>query len=715
MKRIIINYRVVGCRAFMLTSIVLGFWSCKQPKYPGPLSAKESIEAMKIHPDFEVQIYATEPFVKDPVAMTFDEKGNAYVVEMADYPFSDMEPNPPGKGNGRIVYLKDNDKDGVVDESVVFIEGISEMTSVMPWKKGLLVTAAPDILYLEDTDGDGTADHKEVLYTGFFTNNSEAQITNLTFAIDNWIYASNHGQAGEITSTRQADASPLSIGGSDFRFRLDKELFEKETAPAQFGQTLNDWGHRFMTQNTLHIQQAVMPGRYMHRHAFLPSTRGVENISDHELRMYQVTPAPYWRAERSRRRQAQYDEQGKGQVEHAEGHFTGASGGTVYGGDAFPASFYGNVFTGEVAGNLVHRDVLTAHKTSPKYIASRAAEEKESEFITSKDSWFRPTNFSVGPDGNLYMVDMYRQHIETPMSIPEDLTAEMDYKQGMDMGRIYRIVPKEKKNLDTSITSKEQKTNADYVALLSHESQWWRLLAQRKLVESQDKNVIPSVVALFNNSADARFRLHALYTLDGLDGLSNELVKKAVVDSHEGVREHGAILSERFPENKQLLVKLIDDQSPRVAFQATLSLGQFTDSFVTEQLAKVAESHVSDPWFRMAVLSANNGASYDLLAALRQRNSFFAAYSDDKGVLITDLAFALTRKDQDGDKLINDLAVIAKEKSEAKWLMSAVEGVAKASGTKGVQNQNFKAALNSVMETTADDSVKTKISELLKK
>src|SRR5690606_3711667 len=471
---------------------------------------------MKVHPDFEVQIYATEPFVKDPIAMTFDEKGNAYVVEMADYPFSDMEPNPPGKGNGRIVYLKDNDNDGVVDESIVFVEGISEMTSVMAWKNGLLVTAAPDIFYLEDTDGDGKSDHKEVLYTGFFTNNSEAQITNLTYAIDNWIYASNHGQAGEITSTRQADAPALSVGGSDFRFRLDKQLFERETAPAQFGQTLNDWGHRFMTQNTLHIQQAVMPGRYMHRHEFLPSKKGVENISDHELRMYQVTPAPYWRAERSRRRQEAYDEQGKGQVEHAEGHFTGASGGTVYGGDAFPEGFYGNIFTGEVAGNLVHRDVIVPHKTSPKYVASRAAEEKESEFITSTDSWFRPTSFAVSPDGNLYMVDMYRQHIETPMSIPQDLVAEMDYKQGMDMGRIYRIVPKKKKNLDLSLTSKENRTTADYVKLIANESQWWRLQVQRKLIESEDKSVVPAVVDLFNNSNDPRYRLHALYTLEGL-------------------------------------------------------------------------------------------------------------------------------------------------------------------------------------------------------
>lgn len=707
------KYQVVGYRAFMVTSLLFGFWSCKQPKYPGPKTAEESIAAMTVHPDFEVQIYATEPFVKDPVAMTFDEKGNAYVVEMADYPFSDMEPNPPGKGNGRIVYLKDNDKDGVVDESVVFIEGISEMTSVMAWKKGVLVTAAPDIFYLEDTNGDGTADHKEVLYTGFFTNNSEAQITNLTFAIDNWIYASNHGQAGEITSTRQADAPALSVGGADFRFRLDKELYEKETAPAQFGQTLNDWGHRFMTQNTVHIQQAVIPGRYMYRHAFLPSTRGVENISDHDLRMYQVTPAPYWRAERSRRRQETYDQQGKGQIEHPDKHFTGASGGTVYGGDAFPDGFYGNIFTGEVAGNLVHRDVLTAHKTSPKYVASRANEEKESEFITSTDSWFRPTSFAVSPDGNLYMVDMYRQHIETPMSIPEDLVAEMDYKQGMDMGRIYRIVPKNKKNLDRTLTDKENKTTADYVKLLAHESQWWRLQAQRKLVEAQDKSVIPSVAELFNNSADARFRLHALYTLEGLGALTSDIVKKALADKHEGVREHAAILAERFPENKQLLVSLLDDQAPRVAFQATLSLGQFNDLFVTDQLAKVAEKNVSDPWFRMAVLSANNGASYELLKSLN-KISFFASYADEKGQLINDLAFILTRKDQGADKLLNDIAGLAKSKGESKWLLGALEGVQKASGDKGVQNQAVKSSLKTIMDTSTDESVKSKLSELLK-
>src|SRR5690606_3767484 len=126
----------------------------------------------------------------------------------------------------------------------------------------------------------------------------------------------------------------------------------------------------------------------------------------------------------------------------------------------------------------------------------------------------------------------------------------------MDMGRIYRIVSKKKKNTDRSLTFKEIKTTSDYVKLLTHESQWWRLQAQRKLIESQDKSIIPSVVELFNTNGDARFRLHALYTLEGLGALDSELIKKAIADAHEGVREHGAILAERFPDNKQLLVNL---------------------------------------------------------------------------------------------------------------------------------------------------------------
>src|SRR3546814_13396815 len=107
--------------------------------------------------------------------------------------------------------------------------------------------------------------------------------------------------SSDVCSSDLPDAPPVSLSGSDFRFRLGRGVFEAETGSAQFGQTFDDWGHRFMTQNTIHLQQAVIPGRYLHRHPYLPSDRAVVDISDHGLRMFQQTPAPYWRAERTRR------------------------------------------------------------------------------------------------------------------------------------------------------------------------------------------------------------------------------------------------------------------------------------------------------------------------------------------------------------------------------------------------------------------------------
>ena len=152
---------------------------------------------------------------------------------------------------------------------------------------------------------------------------------------------------------------------------MDRGQFELETGPTQFGQTIDDWGHRFLTENSIHIQQSVIPWRYVHRHPYLPFNKAVANISDHDPLMYNVTSPPYWRVERTKRRNQAFQENHLDQVEYAQGHFTAASGGTVYAGDAFPEKYYGNVFIGDVSGNLVHRDVLTAIADSVTFVAKR--------------------------------------------------------------------------------------------------------------------------------------------------------------------------------------------------------------------------------------------------------------------------------------------------------------------------------------------------------
>src|SRR5690606_14429827 len=286
----------------------------------------------------------------------------------------------------------------------------------------------------------------------------------------------------------------------------------------------------------------------------------------------------------------------------------------------------------------VHRDVLMPHETSPHYIAKRAPQERSKEFLASTDPWFRPSNFTVGPDGMLYVIDMYRQHIETPVAIRDDLKEDMDFMRGRDMGRIYRIVPKGKKQSQAVSAPDGERQSSTYVDLLSHPNQWWRLQAQRILLERQARSTIPNVEELFNSSGDARVRLHALYVLEGLNALKADMVIKAMNDPEPGVREHGAILTERFPESMNPLISLTDDVSPRVRFQATLSLGEFRSDQAAPALVRVIEKYVDDRWFRTAVLSSDPGTSLEFVTHLTN-STFFAKNDEGRNAFIHDLAY----------------------------------------------------------------------------
>ena len=602
-------------------------------RYPGPLSPEESMKKLNVAPGYKVSLFASEPHVFDPVSLEFDEEGNAYVIEMPDYPY-EVE---PGKGHGRIRILKDTDSDGKIDQSIIFAENVTEATSMLPWKGGLIVTAAPNIIYLKDTNGDGKSDIREILFSGFFQNNSEAQVTSLKLGIDNWIYANNRGQSGKVVFSKTPDAKPVEVRGADFRFRLDRDVFELETGPGQFGQTINDWGHRFFTENSIHIQQAVIPWRYTHRHAFMPTSKFNVTITDHEEIMFQEIPPAYWRSERSARRNRVFKEANLNRIEWVEDRFSGASGGTIYNGDALPKEFYGNVFTTDVSGSLIHRDVLSQSDTNPVMLAKRTDSEKNREFIYSTDTWFRPVTFSVGPDGYLYILDYYRQHIETPVSIPDDLKAEMDFMAGSDMGRIYRLLPENVSYQGVKVELKKA-TGLQLVDYLSHKNGWYRSTAQRLLLERQDKTVVPAVKSLFSNSPDPRTRLHALYVLEGLNALNEEIVKQSLLDSESGVRENGIILAERYSKMVKLLIPMVNDPSKRVSLQAALSLGQFEGKNVIAALAEVITQYGQNDWFRSAVLSSEAGSSVEILNSLIKDKTFFIKGESWKLSFIQDLS-----------------------------------------------------------------------------
>lgn len=707
MKKLITDSNMKNRRIFLAIGMAL-LAACNEPRYKGPLSPEESIKTFDVAEGFKVEVFAAEPYVKDPVEMVFDEEGNCFVMEMGDYPYKPEK----GRGTGKIRQLKDMNGDGRIDSAIVFAEGLPSGTSMLPWQQGLLVTAAPDILFMKDTDGDGRADSTEVLFTGFFEDNSEAQITSLRYGVDNWIYANNNGQKGLVKFLRKPDAPPVAVGGGDFRFRLDKGLFEVESGVGQFGLAMDDYGHRFFTQNTLHIQTAPIPWRYLHRHDYLPAYRGVANIYKDTPVVYQASKTPYWRQERTDRRQKAYDEQGLGRKEYAREHFTGASGGTDYNGAGFPQEYYGSVFTAEVACNLVHRDQIDTLHNGPFFAARRPAKELKREFIAASDPWFRPVNLANAPDGWLYLIDMYRQHIETPVSIPEDLKTDMDFMLGNQYGRIYRIVPTGAAVQHNVKPGLRGKTTEELVALLGNGSRWWRMNAQRLLVERKDAAAIPMLNALYTSAnASEKARLHALYTLEGLDALNSGLVKQALNDPAPGIREHAAILAERYPDCLPGLLKLSEDTVPLVAFQATLSLGQFPVDKTSGALAAVLEKHAKDKWFQSAILSSPAGISMQFLTHLQTAGALDKEGRSDKGGYLTTFAHAVAARNTAGEvSRLLALAPQLNEKYQAAILGGVTTGL-KATKNKTAPDAAFETAL-AALEKSADGKVKAAAEKL---
>ena len=242
-----------------LCAILLLLISCDRNRKQAEQRAytpQESLAAIKVSEDFKVELFLTEPQVNSPVEMVFDENGRIYVAEMLDYP----DDPPPGKpARSRIKMLEDNDGDGKYERAVVFADQVLQVSGLLPWKGGLLVTAAPDIFWMKDNDGDGKADVRKVLYTGFPKVNPEHRITNLRYGIDNWIYAANHGNDGKITSPDHPKREPLLIRGADFRFDPVREIAETSSGTAQYGLTFDQWGNEFITENTIHIRNVILP------------------------------------------------------------------------------------------------------------------------------------------------------------------------------------------------------------------------------------------------------------------------------------------------------------------------------------------------------------------------------------------------------------------------------------------------------------------------
>lgn len=582
------------------------------------LTPEDSLRAIHLSDDFHAELVAAEPEVMSPVDMAFDENGRLFVAEMLDYPYDP----PPGKpARSRISVLKYNKGEGKFHRASVYADNLLAVSGIMPWKGGLIVTSAPDILYLKDTKGDGKADVRQVLYSGFARTDQEDRITNPILGVDNWVYCSNDGENGLISTAGQPEVPPVLVRGRDFRFDPISGKAEAASGPAQFGSTFDDFGNRFITQNTIHIRHVVIPMRYLVRAPLLEVTAVAQDISDHgrpSARMYPLTQPQEWRKERTQLRQQRYDENKLNKVEELAGWFTAASGGTIYNGDAWPKPYVGSVFTGDVSGNLVHRDLILPD--GPTFRAHRAKDNIE--FLASTDIWFRPCHFANAPDGNLYLSDIYRQVIETPASIPDEIRKKLNFTAGDTMGRIYRIVsnhPLRRGDLSPQLGSA---SSSELVRLLDSSNGWHRWTAHRLLLQRQDHAIIPDLKTTARAGTSPEGRVHALWLLQAYSALDPSQVAAALKDPDWRIRQNALQLSEPFlPQSKQLgraVLAAAADTDPHVQFQAALTLGYLKDPGMLKALAELAHDHAADPWFRVAILSSvEDSASpfYHLLLA----------------------------------------------------------------------------------------------------
>lgn len=658
-----------------------------------PTDSKEAAKTFHVLDGFEMQLIAVEPLVTDPVAITYDEDGRAYVCEMNDYPYTDKSAHKPSQENptdaniGKVRLLTDTDGDGVFDKASVFAEGLSWPTGAACWKGGIFVTATPDVWYLKDTNGDGVADVRKKVFTGLKKLNVQAVMNNPIWGLDHRIYIAGGTNGGEIRRAEGSedvmplpkDSKPLPIKRNDFSFDPSTGDVRLESGGARFGNTFDDWGNRFLCNIRNPCQHVVIPHRYLERNPYVSIPSPLNDCAEagDQLPVYRTSPVEPWRDFRAQRWSSEGSHLPKSELVGA-GVVTSSAGITIYRGDAYPKEYRDFAFVADVAGNLFYRMKLV-----PDGVTFKAVQvDGTKNFCTSDDVWFRPVNFTNAPDGCLHVCDMYREVIEHPWSIPDDIHAGIDLLKGRDRGRIWRLAPKQPRaEGGERRVSLMKATTPELVALLDHPNGWHRETAQRLLFERQDEAAVEPLKRLVNEAKTPQGKVHALWSLrDHLEQHEKAiLAEKVFYNSSQAARGPIGWLLE------DALVHSADQQNVFLQSAVLKALGEMESvepsqmpliialsdlpqlSQAQDVLPRLAETAALDSWLHpilggLAIKDADSRLIFSLADIRLQSHKI------EKDDLIQKLAQVIASKGalQQAQKLAN-FVVVGDQENQSDW------------------------------------------------
>lgn len=574
------------------------------PKFQAPLTPAQSMSLMQVPVGFELQLFASEPQVINPIYMNWDERGRLWVAETVDYP---NEVKADDVADDRIKILEDTDGDGKADKVTIFADKLNIPTSFVFANGGIIVSEAPSFLFLKDTNGDDKADVRQVLITGWGKYDTHAQASNLRYGPDNmiWGVVGYSGFAGKVGNSPDS----LKFLQGLYRFTQDGKKLEYLSTTSN-----NTWGLGFSeeydvfisTANNTHSGFFGVPKKYLDKAKVNES--GVEKIDSH-YGMHVVT-----------KNLRQVD---------VPGGFTAAAGHNLYTARNFPKEYWNRIgFVCEPTGRLVHRQVLERNGSGFKEGADGW------NMLASADEWAGPVQAEVGPDGALWVVDWYDfiiQHNPTPVGFTNGKgNAHVNPLRDHERGRIYRIVNKDNDQKNTLSLSKNDPDKL--VSALSNNNMFWRTTAQRLLVENGSKAVLPALYKLVQNEQADEIginapAIHALWTMQGLnalDGTNKEAMDvaiKALSHPVAGVRRAAIQVLPKTPALLQAMQKanVFNDKDARVTLAAILAVSDMNPSDeIGSIVLNAAEKPevATDPWLKYAITSA---------ATVHQK-SFAAAY-----------------------------------------------------------------------------------------